>query len=161
MKNLTDTTRNDLVRILQIGLEDGQSVSDIVKNIVARTDVSRSRAYRIVRTEINQSYRTAAMEESIQLNNDIYRDSAFELRSLWFSALSSTTRREHGRRHGRVYTFNQVRKFYNKGANAINCYCSQTQVLVNKETGEVLQSDLQTQMSRQREMFEEESDLFG
>ena len=48
-------------------------------------------------------------------------------------------------------------QFYGKDANEINCYCSQTQVLVNMKTNEVVQQDLLDQMDEQRkEWFKED-----
>ena len=47
---------------------------------------------------------------------------------LWASALKPTTRASHARRHGRVYTIDEVRDFYSRDGNAINCYLPGTQV---------------------------------
>lgn len=153
MKGLTDQTRADLAATLSDGIERGLGVVELSDNLMKRTGVSGSRATRIIRTEVNQAYRQATRRETEVMNDDIYSGSDFELRMLWFSALSKSTRRWHARRHGRTYTPAEVDDFYARGANAINCYCSQTQVLVNTKTGEVFQKDLQAQMTEQKIMY--------
>jgi uncharacterized protein with gpF-like domain len=154
MKGLTDSTRADLSRVLTSGMEAGLGVRDISREVVARVGVSQSRAFRIVRTEINQGYRNASSAETKALNDDVYSDSDFELQQLWYSALSSTTRRSHARNHGKAFTVSEVSRFYARDANAINCYCSQTAVLVNTKTGEIMQQDLIDRMKKQREGFD-------
>lgn len=160
MKGLTDQTRTDLASTLFQGMEQGLGTIELTKNVMERVGVSGSRATRIVRTEIGQAYRQATRRETDILNDEVYDDSDFEMRMLWFSALTATTRRTHGRRHGRTYTTEEVDSFYSKNANAINCYCSQTAVLVDKDTGEVFQDDLVKQMEAQRSHWfkEEEQD---
>ncbi len=153
MKGLTDTTRSDLSSTLAGGMKAGDGINKIVRDLKNRVSVSYSRATRIVRTEINQAYREANLDETTSLNNEIYKESDYELRSLWFSALAATTRPTHAKRHGKAYTISEVKKFYGRDANAINCYCSQSATLVNKKTGEIMQSDLQARMKKQRDEF--------
>ena len=69
---------------------------------------------------------------------------------LWFSALAPTSRRWHIERHGKTFTTDNVRQFYSVNGNSINCLCSQSTVLVNKKTGEVLQQALLDRMAKQR-----------
>lgn len=157
MKGLTALTRADLSATLFDGMRRGLGVIELTNNVVARVGVSHSRGTRIVRTEINQAYRQSTRRETDVLNDDVYGDSGFSLVMLWFSALTSTTRRTHARRHGKTYTTEAVDSFYSKDANEINCYCSQSQVLVDDKTGEVFQSDLMAQMTDQRkEYFKED-----
>lgn len=157
MKGLTDSARSDLSSTLRRGIEQGKSVQDIAKDIRERVRVSGSRATKIARTEIHHAYRKGSRDETREINRVAFDDSDFKLRMLWFSALTSTTRRTHGRRHGKHYSEQEVAQFYGEDANEINCYCSQTQVLVNMRTNEVIQQDLLDQMDEQRkEWFKED-----
>ncbi len=153
MKNFTEETRKELSDVLMNGVENGINSSKIADQMVERINVSPSRAMRIARTEVNQAYRTANRTEVADLNRRVYAGTDYELRMLWFSALADTTRELHGERHGLVYTVDEVTEFYATGANAINCYCSQTPVLYNKKTGETMQKDLIEKMAIQRESF--------
>lgn len=151
--------RAELASVLANGIQNGQGISEITDNLMRRVDVSGSRAQRIARTEIGQSYRSSKRAETDSLNDEIYVDSEFSLKMLWFSALSSTTRKTHGRRHGRVYDVSEVQSFYSRDANEINCMCSQTQVLVDDATGEVMQAALVDRMAEERvEYFEDDQD---
>ncbi len=151
MKGLADSTRTDLANTLARGMVDGIGVRELTKNTVERVGVSFSRAQRIVRTETLNAYRTAGGTETDELNEDVYGDSPWKMKSLWFSALASTSRRWHIARHGRTFTTDDVREFYAKNGNSINCLCSQSPVLVNTRTGEVLQKELIKRMEKQRE----------
>jgi len=153
MKGLSDSTRTDLSNTLARGMIDGIGIRELSKNITDRVKVSLSRGQRIARTEILNAYRTAGGVETDELNEDVYDDSEWGMQSLWFSALSPTTRRTHASRHGMIYTTDEVREFYAKNSNAINCLCSQSTVLVNKRTGEVLQQDLLDRMAKRRKQF--------
>ena len=49
------------------------------------------------------------------------------------SALLPTTRSWHADRHGNVYTPEQQRRWWDEGANRINCHCSVRSVRVDKK----------------------------
>lgn len=150
MKGITDTLKVELANTLSRGIQEGKGVQEIASEIQDRINVSGSRAMRIARTEVNQAYRAAGRAETQRLNKEVYANTDFELRMLWFSALAATTRSTHARRHGRTYTMEEVEAFYSKDANAINCLCNQTQVLYNKKTKQVVQKDLQQKMQKQK-----------
>ncbi len=159
MKGFSDQTRTDLASTLTRGMVDGIGIRELSNNITDRVKVSFSRAQRIARTEILNAYRTAGNVETDELNEDVYSDSEWGMLSLWFSALapktktSSGTRKAHAIRHGSTYTTEKVREFYAINGNAINCLCSQSPVLFNKKTGEVLQQDLLDRMAKKRDLF--------
>ena len=153
MKGLTDSSKSDLSDTLARGMIAGKGVNQLKSEVGARIDVSQSRAKRIVRTEILNAYRTSTNEETKGINESIYKDSEWHMMPLWWSALSATTRHNHAVRHGHTYTEKQVQDFYDTGANAINCLCSQSVVLVNKKTGEPFQQNLIDKMAKQRESY--------
>lgn len=155
MKGLTDELRRSLSEVLTRSILSGQGIEETSKQIRATIGGKMKRAFVIARTEINNAYRDANATEMEALNNNIYDDSDWELQLLWFSALTSTTRREHARRHGKTYTKSEVDRFYSRDGNAINCYCNQQPVLVNKKTGEVIQYSLFKKMEAQRSEWED------
>ena len=73
---------------------------------------------------------------------------------LWFSALSPTTRKTHASRHGIVHTETEDEVFYSKDGNTIFCLCSQSPILTNTKTGEIVQEKLLSRMEKQRKAFQ-------
>ena len=94
------------------------------------------------------------ISETDSINEDVYDDSDFHMTQLWFSALSPTTRKAHASKHGTTATTQENREFYSKDGNQINCLCSQSPVLANKRTGEILQKPLQKRMEKQKEVWQ-------
>ena len=153
MKGLTESSAADLGRVLTQGMIDGNGVQDIARAVKKRVSVSMSRAMRIARTEILNSYRTATRTEVDDLNEEVYADSDWQQQLLWFSALAATSRPNHVSRHGSTYTSTEVQEFYSQNGESINCLCSQSPILVNKKTGEVLQDSLLKRMKKQKEAW--------
>lgn len=129
MVGFTGDTRTELARVLREGIENGFNPREVAKHIRRRTGVSKTRAERIARTEIGQAQRRARLDEA----QDAQQSLGLQTKMLWLSALSPTTRDTHARRHGKLYTAQEVREFYSRDANAINCKCAQTEVLVDDE----------------------------
>ena len=150
MRGLSDTTRADLSDTLARGMANGTGVRDLTAEVMNRVGISFRRSQTIVRTEILNAHRTASAAETDELNADVYEGSDWVMKSLWFSALAPTTRSTHLRRHGLTFTTNEVREFYSKNGNAIRCLCSQSPVLVNIKTGEVIQEDLLKRMEKRK-----------
>lgn len=153
MKGLTESSASDLGRVLTQGMIDGSGVQDIARAVKNRVSVSMSRAMRIARTEILNSYRTATRTEVDDLNEEVYGDSDWQQQLLWFSALAASSRSWHVSRHGSVYTTEEVQEFYSENGNSVNCLCAHSLVLVNKKTGEVLQGSLLKRMKKQKEAW--------
>lgn len=153
MKGLADSSKIDLADTLARGMSAGKGVREIAQEVKERIDASGRRALRIARTEILNAYRDAGAAETDELNRDVYDDSDWGMIQLWFSALAPTSRAWHISRHGETYTTKEVRDFYAEKGNSINCLCSQSAVLYNKKTGEILQSDLVARLRRQKKAF--------
>ena len=154
MKGLSDSTKTDLANTLARSMSSGKGIKETTKDVLKRVDVSHSRAKRIVRTEILNAYRTATAAETEVLNEDVYADSEYHMLQLWWSALAPTSRPNHIIRHGETFTTQEVREFYTLAANAINCLCSQSPVLANKKTGEILQKPLQERMRKAKRTYQ-------
>ena len=150
MKGLSDSSKTDLANTLARSMAKGAGIREVTKDVMARVDVSHGRAKRIARTEILNAYRSASATETDVINEDVYDDSPWHMVSLWWSALSPTTRKNHAVRHGNTYSTQEVRQFYSESGNAINCLCSQSPVLANKKSGEILQKPLQDRMKKQK-----------
>lgn len=93
---------------------------------------------------MNMRYGT--LDSNDALNRDLYDDSDWKMGVLWFSSLAPTSRVDHVKRHGLVYTTDEVRSFYSKDENAEKCLCSLSSILVNVKTGEILQAHLVQRM---------------
>ena len=138
MKGFSGDTGQDLSRTLQQGVANGDGVNTIKKAIAGRFNVSVSRAERIARTEINKAFTDSKLDTTVQARDDL----GIKVAVMHNSAIAPTSRREHVARSGNVYTPEQQRKWWSKGANRINCLCSTIEVLIDSK-GNVVQSDVQ------------------
>ena len=138
-----------LRRVLTDGMARGLGIRDISGMINDRVGVGMSRAKKIARTEINKAYTDAYMDEADELNKNL-EDDDLVIRQMHVSALTSTTRRTHAMRHGTIHTRIEQQKWWDSGANRINCYCSVTDVLVVKSTGKPVGGDSLIKRTRER-----------
>lgn len=137
MKGLAGDMKNDLARILAEGIGRGLNPRDVAKTISDQMDIEQYRANRIAQTEITGALRRARWDENEHAEDRL----GIRFMELHLSALKPTTRASHAERHGKLYTTEEVRKWYSEGANAINCYCSQTAVAVD-ESGAIISEAL-------------------
>ncbi len=124
MDGFVGETAADLSRVLMQGIENGQNPLIVAKDIKARFDVSKGRAERIARTEITGALRRAHWDEADSAREQL----GIRTLEMHLSALSPTTRESHARRHGRLYTTQEVREWYTQDGNGINCYLPGTRV---------------------------------
>jgi len=151
MKGLTDEMTAQLRVTLTEGMARGVGIRDLKGMINNRLGIGMGRAERIARTEINNAYRGAYLQEAKNLNEDALKDDEWEILQVHRSALSMTTRFDHGKRHALMFTIRQQTDWWATGSNSINCLCSTLDVLVNKKTGEVLQSKMIDTMTIQKD----------
>lgn len=149
LKGIADDAKAGLSATLTRAMMDGVGIPEISNRVNKVIQSSANRSYRIARTEIMGAYRQATRDELTD-HNELFADTDYEVRLLWFSALAPTTRPWHASRHAKTYTKIEVDKFYSENGNRINCLCIQSPVLVNKKTGEVLQSALVERMKKQK-----------
>lgn len=148
MRGFEGDTGRDLARVLREAVQDGLNPRDVVETIRNRFGVARSRAARIAQTEITGALRRGRWDEA----QDAETRLGLRVRLLWVSALKPTTRLWHAQRHGGIYTVQQVREFYAEGANAINCYCTQVEILV-KEDGTPVTGRPVLKLKKQKEAY--------
>ena len=154
MKGLTDDMTAQLRVTLTEGMARGVGIRDLKGMINNRLGIGMGRAERIARTEINNAYRGAYLSEADDLNEDALKDDEWEIQQAHRSALSPTTRKTHGARHSLIFTTRQQKDWWATGSNSINCLCSTLDVLVNKETGEILQDKMiKTMKIQKKEWF--------
>lgn len=127
MKGLSAEVKRNMARVLTEGIGRGLHPSVVAKNLTAQAGIEKRRANRIARTELTTALRRARWDEA----DEATRDLGLNIRLLHYSALSPTTRQSHAIRHAHLYMTEEVRRWYAIGANAINCKCSQVEVLVD------------------------------
>ena len=127
MKGLTAETKASMSRILVDGFSQGLNPRDVARTLTEQAGIEARRGHRIARTEIPNALRQARLDESQQAQAEL----GITSRMLWFSAVSPTTRETHRARHGDLYTAQSVREFYSRSGEAVNCKCSQIEVLTD------------------------------
>lgn len=129
IKGLSDTTADQVIKQVNLGIQAGNSPKEISERISERFDVSQSSAKRIAVTEVNQAYNDARLAAT---------DTAAEQTGLTagvihISALLTTTRRGHAARHGNFYTTAEELNWWNQDANRINCHCTTESALMDSD----------------------------
>lgn len=155
MEGFTDDLITTTRRILGDTIAQGKSprwAAQQLKGYLVDTEGTQakaaSRAATIARTELGVAYRSAVMDESQRASESL----GLVTKLLWVSALLSTTRRSHADRHGRLFTRAEVTDFYSKNGNSINCFCSQTPVVVD-ENGNAFMTKIISKMEAQEKRW--------
>jgi len=150
LKKLSGDVKADMARILTNGIGRGLNPREIARNLTDQAKIEARRANRIARSEIPMALRHARWDESDEATEK------YGLRTLemHLSALSPTTRATHAARHGLLYTTDQVRDWYSRDGNSINCKCSQTSVLVDENGKPLVPAIQQRALETKRVMRE-------
>ena len=155
MEGFTDDLITTTRRILGDTIAQGKSprwAAQQLKGYLVDTEGDQkkaaSRAATIARTELGVAYRSAVMDESQRASESL----GLVTKLLWVSALMATTRRSHADLHGRLLTRAEVAEFYSKNGNAINCFCSQTPVVVD-ENGNAFMTKIISKMKAQEKRW--------
>lgn len=144
MKGLSAEVKRDMARVLTDGVGRGLNPREVARNLTERVGIEKRRANRIARTEVTTALRRAKWDEDDEAQQ-LY---GLKTRLLHISALSPTTRRNHAARHAHLYTNEEVREWYAKDANSINCKCSQQSVLVD-DSGNPVYPDVITKLKQE------------
>lgn len=148
MQGFQGETGVKLARILRQAVQDSRPPLDVAADIEKEFGIARARAETIARTEITGALRRGRLDEAQDARDRL----GLRIGLIWQSALRPTTRLWHATRHGKIYTIEQIREFYSVNGNAINCYCSQAEILLN-EDGSPVTSRTVDRMKKQREKF--------
>ena len=150
MQGFADQTAADLGRVLFEAIQSGENPRQTAKRIRERFSVSKSRAERIARTETTMALRRGRWDEA----RDQEQRLGMEVRLLHNSALiPGRTRDSHARRHGKIVTVEEEAAWYAQDANAINCLCSQTEIIVGPDGEPLFGQELVQRMQTQRKKF--------
>ncbi|MGB2063584.1 MAG: phage minor head protein [Marinomonas gallaica] len=138
MQNLNADMKANLNRVLTDGMLNGENPRDVARRIRDQIGIpewnsgdnqaSYARAQRIARTEMGTAHR-----EAIKAQDQDANDLGIKTKMIWFSALKPTTRKSHARKHGHLFTRDEISSFYSRDGNAINCFCSQQSVVLDEE----------------------------
>lgn len=146
-KDLSNTTSSQINQVITQGVDAGLSKQAIRRKIIERFEVSKSSAKRKVDTEVNKIYNNARLD-LVQR----YRDGGQSLAVFHISALLATTRPHHAERHGKTYTPEQQKRWWDTGANRINCHCSVRTARINRD-GTAKDTALQNRLLEQGKKF--------
>lgn len=150
MQGFSGQAAQDLARVLFDAVQSGENPRQTAKTIRERFAVSYSRALRIARTEINMAQRRARWDEALEAELKF----GLKTKLLHTSAMIfERTRESHAERHGRLYTREEISAWYAVDGNAINCLCSQTEVVVDAAGQPLLGRKLIERMGAQRDQF--------
>lgn len=152
MKGFAGEAAKDLGAIIMRGVQDGKNPTRLVKELRERFDITKSRAERIARTEVTGALRRGRWDAA----DEARATYGLDTKMMHVSALSSTTRASHAARHGKLYTTQEVRDWYTKNGNGINCKCTQVEVLIKKD-GTPLSGGLVDKLDKQRVSYEEKA----
>lgn len=159
MEGFSEDMRVDLSRVLGEAMAAGDNPRSVAKKIRDRIGVNQSRALRIARTEISQAHRRARWQEAESASRQL----GITTKMLHISALIAPvngkggTRATHAARHGRVFTRKEIEDWYQVDGNAINCRCSQVEILVDKKGNPIDESIITRTKKDGKEFF----DTFG
>lgn len=117
---LSDRTSRDLAIDIIKAMMAANPPNEIKRIIRSRIGVLESSIRRWVDSEINRVYNDARLA-TVNLYNDVY-DAGLKVEHI--SALLPTTRETHARRHRKTYTVEEQTRWWDSGANRINCHCS-------------------------------------
>jgi hypothetical protein len=120
MKTFADKVSTQISRKIIDGMKVGLRPAEIIDSINERSDVAISSSETLIDTQTNEAYNDGKTDTIISLSNQTGLDVYVQ----HISALLPTTRDDHAARHLKFYTVNQQNKWWNEGANRINCHCT-------------------------------------
>jgi len=129
MKGLSGGVKADMARVLTDGVGRGRNPREIARDLTDQAGIESRRAHRIARSEVTTALRRARWDETEEAQ-ELY---GLKTKEMHISALSPTTRATHAARHGRLYTIEEVREWWSKDGNSVNCKCSTTSVMVDDD----------------------------
>ena len=148
IKTLSERTASQVMTQINLGIEAGKTPTEISTLISERFDVSRTSAERIAVTEVNKVYNDSKMATT----DLISEQTGLRAGVIHISALLSTTREPHAARHGKAYTTDQQRQWWNTGVNRINCHCGTISVLIDRN-GKVVDQEKQQEIKTEGKEF--------
>lgn len=141
--------KSELSQIIGRAVVDGKNPREVERELMERLDVTRSEAFRYAQTDIPGTLREAKWAEADHAEETM----GLRLGLLWTSALLASTRPWHASRAGKVYTTAEVRKFYGERGNRYNCFCGQTECLIDEDGKPMLSDALKSTLVKRRQQW--------
>lgn len=148
MKGMSDKLTAQVIDQINKVIDSGWGVRKATRLIRDRFEVASVDAARIARTTIGSTYNDAKMDTSLFISEDF----GIETAVMHLSALSATTRESHAYRHGRYYSVDQQKRWWDKDANRINCLCTVETVYLDDPD---LKEESQDTINQGKKFFEE------
>jgi len=148
--SLSSDQRQKLATVIGQAVADGTNPRVARKAIQEALGVGKARALLYAQSDITNVLREARQAESEQAEVEL----GIKTGLLWTSAFKPTTRPWHASRSGRVYTRAEVKEFYAQGGNRYNCYCGQTECLLDENGKPILTKKLQSAMANERKAWQ-------
>ena len=142
--------RTELAQLIGQAVADGNNPRKVKKLIAEKLGVGKAKALAYAQTDITDTLRQARWAESEAAESEL----GVRTGLLWTSALKPTTRPWHASRSGKVYTPTEVRAFYAERGNRYNCYCSQTECLLDSDGAPILTKTLKSAMANERKKWQ-------
>lgn len=156
IKSLSESTASQVIQEINSGISGGFPPTEISRSIGERVGVSKSNAKRISDTEVNRAFNNSKLSSV----KSIEQQSGVRTAVLHISALLPETRDSHARRHGKAFTVEAQTKWWDTGANRINCKCSVNSALLDSR-GNIIQTEDEAILIRERKAIEKERFDFG
>lgn len=150
---LAAAQKSELAQVIGRAVTDGKNPKAIADEIKERLGVSLSKAKQYGQTDLTDTLRQARWAESEQAQQDF----GLKIGLLWTSALLPTTRPWHASRHGRIYTAAEVKEFYGQRGNRYNCFCGQTEALLDADGKPILTPKLKAKMAGEKIKWDAEN----
>lgn len=125
IEGIIESTASKMASQVLLAMQAGESPEAIEELLLLALVSMEKQVERVVVTTINQANSQGRMIALTAVAVAFGMEALVEHRS----ALIPTTRAHHAARHGNIYTVQQQRAWWAKGANRINCYCSVRPVL--------------------------------
>lgn len=126
----------------------GDGAIETGKTIAELFDVKEYVGERLARTEITMALKRARLDEG-EAQAERH---GLEIKFMHTSAFSPTSRYEHMQRHSLIFTGEEIRDWYSRDGNAINCRCSVSECIIDKD-GEPLAKGLITRAEKIKQKY--------
>lgn len=120
IRSVTETTRDNIRRELRLGMEAGESVSQLAERIAQSAGFSHERAKLIARTESTRAT-NGAQRESL---SDYAKTSGNKAKKEWLATLDDRVREEHEAMNGETKDINEPFSNGLQAPGEPNCRCT-------------------------------------
>lgn len=135
--------KSELAEIIGRGIADGKNPKVVRAEIMERFGISKRAAWNYAQTDITNTLRETRRAEADYASDEF----GIKIGLLWTSSFLPTTRTWHAARNGKVYSTQEVSRFYQEKRNLYRCYCGQTECLLDDAGRPILSNSLKSKMA--------------